>query len=749
MNLETLIVPLNLDESAFKKGLDNAQNLAKGFSDAVGTAAKVGFGAAVAGISAISGAAVAGVKAVMDWGDTIDSMGDQLGTTVKEGAGLAVMMKTIGGSTEDLTKQLNFMAKGLVNDKKELGNTGKALKSLKISIKDTNGNLKTSTQLFQEAADKISQMPDGLEKTTLMMELFGKTGAEMSDTLNAAANGGLADFTNEAEALGLALSEDAVDGTIALGKSMETLKLVVQGLFVSLGNELLPILTPIIEAFKDWAISVMPALRDAIAEAVAWLGDKLPKALAFLTNIWETYLKPALKSLWTWLSTNIPNAIKTLKGIWNGTLLPLFKSAWNYLTNTLIPKLQKMKDWYDKHIPGAIDVLKAKYDELSPKQKELITDLGLIVAGLVAINQTPLKIVFPIASVVITPIATAIWGIVTALGALVGNLLFTFIPFQMLAGIVSYVGSGFFTFSGLIHLIGSELAILLGPISGVVTAFGSVVGVAGTVISSVAGIIAIGALLILGLGELKLAYQNNWFGIRDIMNSIWAKIKPILDAFWTWFSVTFPAAAKLLESAWTSVIKPALDALMKVFAGLAEVLNAVVLKAFEALTGFWQKVLLPVLQKVWDWLITNPLFKSLVDTINKDVMPALTVMWDALKSAYNNILPALKKGFEGILSVLDKFSDWLSTIADKIKNLKLPPWLTPGSPTPLELGIRGINDAMSEIDFSKFDFKVTHNTQTSPVKSGATRVNIYGGVTIKDIDSASGFLKELTALSVG
>ena len=34
---------------------------------------------------------------------------------------------------------------------------------------------------------------------------------------------------------------------------------------------------------------------------------------------------------------------------------------------------------------------------------------------------------------------------------------------------------------------------------------------------------------------------------------------------------------------------------------------------------------------------------------------------------------------------------------ETLRNLKLPDWLTPGSPTPLEMGIHGINDALGDL----------------------------------------------------
>lgn len=44
-----------------------------------------------------------------------------------------------------------------------------------------------------------------------------------------------------------------------------------------------------------------------------------------------------------------------------------------------------------------------------------------------------------------------------------------------------------------------------------------------------------------------------------------------------------------------------------------------------------------------------------------------------------------------------KVRDWLGRLADAIRGIKLPDWLTPGSPTPFEIGLRGIADALSVI----------------------------------------------------
>ena len=71
-----------------------------------------------------------------------------------------------------------------------LGKSGQALADLGIDYHDASGNIKSANVLFQEVSDKMGPMEDGLNKTQLMMDIFGKSGKEMGDLLGAAANGG-------------------------------------------------------------------------------------------------------------------------------------------------------------------------------------------------------------------------------------------------------------------------------------------------------------------------------------------------------------------------------------------------------------------------------------------------------------------------------------------------------------------------------------------------------------------------------
>lgn len=142
--------------------------------------------------------------------------------------------------------------------------------------------MKGAADLFQEISDKLGPMPDGLEKSSLMMDLFGKSGAEMGDALGAAADGGLQKYTDKATAAGLALSGSQVQNVIDFQKKSEELKLALDGLAVTIGSQLLPAITPFIDKLLEWVQS--PEGQKVISDFATTFSEKLVPAFTDLAT---------------------------------------------------------------------------------------------------------------------------------------------------------------------------------------------------------------------------------------------------------------------------------------------------------------------------------------------------------------------------------------------------------------------------------------------------------------------------------
>jgi len=174
-----------------------------------------------------------------------------------------------------------------------------------------------------------------------------------------------------------------------------------------------------------------------------------------------------------------------------------------------------------------------------------------------------------------------------------------------------------------------------------------------------------------------------------------------------------PAVAKIAEN-----LMPALTAIMPVvssiFGQLASdlfgTLVPAVLQLVAALLPIIQTILpplitlistivswlvsklVPVIQVVAAWIGTNlPVaFGYLAKLWKNTLQPALSGLWDFLTKVWD----AFKKIGDAVSKVIQFFKD----LVNGIKNIKLPDWLTPGSPTPFELGLRGIASALSDVN---------------------------------------------------
>jgi hypothetical protein len=201
----------------------------------------------------------------------------------------------------------------------------------------------------------------------------------------------------------------------------------------------------------------------------------------------------------------------------------------------------------------------------------------------------------------------------------------------------------------------------------------------------IAVLVAIGAAVYL----LYEAWQSNFGGMRDKGMALWAWLQPMLSQLWTWLSVNIPAAIKTASAFWTNTLLPGIMAvwswinanLVPLFSAIINVWLAGWKKELTALSGLWQNVLLPALTKFASFMTTNvfPVIKQASDWFGAKLGPAL----------------------DGISTAIADVVSWLGEMATMIDNLTLPDWLTPGSPTPWEIALWGLGDALNNLSSSE------------------------------------------------
>jgi hypothetical protein len=272
-------------------------NIAKGAALLSGAIAAVGVGV---------GIAFAGVQQTADYADKIKDTSDQLGIATNELQALGYVAQLSGSSADELSVSLRFLNKNAVESAQNLeGPAAAGFKKLGVSVKDANGNFKSSTQLLEEMADGFQRMPEGPERSALAMELLGKSGVQMVPLLSQGRQA-LTALKEEAYAMGAVLDEDALNAGAAFNDEMDRLKAVGDGVKNMLGAALLPMMT-------EW-VSTIRMLIAANKEVIA---QRLEIAVKFITDAFAAAWRAGmtLYDSITWLADKFGGLEKILKWV--------------------------------------------------------------------------------------------------------------------------------------------------------------------------------------------------------------------------------------------------------------------------------------------------------------------------------------------------------------------------------------------------------------------------------------------------
>jgi len=194
------------------------------------------------------------------------------------------------------------------------------------------------------------------------------------------------------------------------------------------------------------------------------------------------------------------------------------------------------------------------------------------------------------------------------------------------------------------------------------------------------GVVALAAYLV------YQAWQANFGGIQQIVKRFAAFI---LDMF---FRIRFhlinaiPQALEFFRKTWQTKFLPILQKAKEwidahftpLLRELGILFSVVLAKSIELASAVFQKYLLPSLQRTAGF-------------INSVLLPVV-------RHVGMFIAITFVQGIRNLGLAMDWLVIRIRTLSSYLRNLEIPAWLTPGSPTPLELGILGIASAMRTLD---------------------------------------------------
>ncbi|MDT8901171.1 phage tail tape measure protein [Anaeroselena agilis] len=337
----SLIVRVRTDLTDTLKQLDAFDKQAKTTESGVTKAMGKVSTALTAGSAALGVFAAAAVKNAMAWGTAVDDLSDKTGLAGEKASELLVVAQRVNIGTEEASMMFARLARSAYTAAQaqesltaENRTTVDAFTALNIAVTNADGTMKDTATLFGEVKDKIADMPDGLQKTALEMELFGRSGAKMHDLLNMSSQE-MQEVTKQARAMGLILSTEQAAAWERFEREINTAKQSMAAVGISIGNTMLPSLKSLLDmvtaatrAFIGWS-DANKGLSDGLIQLAAGAGTALVavRGLALLAG--------AAVSPWVALAAAIAGATIAITNFSNknvdwvlgpdGTMVPIPK----------------------------------------------------------------------------------------------------------------------------------------------------------------------------------------------------------------------------------------------------------------------------------------------------------------------------------------------------------------------------------------------------------------------------------------
>lgn len=243
MALGALDIIIAADTAQLRKGMDEAVGIMESSTKTMETAAKTAAGA-IAGYFAFE-SIKGSIQHTIDFADSLGKMSQKIGVSVDALYAMQAAGKLADVNLETLEKSLLKFNKGLGSASMGSGDAANALKNLGISLKDSSGHMKMSDQYLLEVADKFKAMPDGIGKSTLAMQLFGKSGADMIPLLNGGSDA-LTEFSG-------IMDEQTSKSAEKFNDSLTTVGLAVDAVWMQMASNLSPTLSAIADDFTSVA----------------------------------------------------------------------------------------------------------------------------------------------------------------------------------------------------------------------------------------------------------------------------------------------------------------------------------------------------------------------------------------------------------------------------------------------------------------------------------------------------------------
>lgn len=349
MTLFTVLAKLGLDKTEYEKDVQSAdksgKSLAENLAGYMEKAKKVLVGLGIAAAVKKTATAVWDLaKETSAAGDRIDKQSQALGLSRKAFQEWDYILAQSGASIDSLGISMKTMQAALSANSAE---TASGLARLGLSAARLQSM--SPEDQFEALVRAFQKMPAGAKKSELALQLFGKNAQSLMPLLNSSTTS-IDELREQAEKLGLIMSDEDVDASVAFGDALDDLSRSWQSFKMKIGAQFLPGMTNTIKDLSGAVGNISTALVGSLKS-----GD-----FGIFFDSLSTEIGKLLPKL-------IDKAVAVVEGIFDKAdeLVAVAANIITGLTNGIIGALPKL-----------IEKLPTIVDTIWQSLKSIVTNLG-------------------------------------------------------------------------------------------------------------------------------------------------------------------------------------------------------------------------------------------------------------------------------------------------------------------------------------------------------------------------------------
>lgn len=340
--------------------------------------------------------------------------------------------------------------------------------------------------------------------------------------------------------------------------------------------------------------------------------------------------------------------------IWqNAAGVAIFGTQWEDLGPTAVTAID-MTNTSMQDLAGATDSLNAKYNNwgamweglkrsalvaLAPIGKQFLEIANMAMPAVTAAISwlgTGLPPIVAGAIALFQQIGAAIQSVGTFLAPVIGFLQANLVP--ILAGLGTLVAG---MLVPAIAALGTYLAFAAPIVVGLFA--GWVVGAAAAAAATIA---AAAPLILLGaaVALLVAAWQNNWFGIRDITAAVWAYLSDVFGQLITWFQVNIPIAIAAAVATFNTIVTTIQTVAAAIQGGFAA--------AVAWLQSTWASIATTVSSA---WATITGTIQSALTTIGGVIQAGISIVSTIFMAAWNTMNFVTAAAWSALLGLITPY----------------------------------------------------------------------------------------------